>query len=79
MTKRQKICKDPEYIGIRRFNFRMSNLLKRYPEECPDHVIAAALDIPVEEVQKEYDRIVLKMRSYMGVKTEVATQTQPLQ
>ncbi len=62
------VSHDPDYIDIRRFGFSVTKLMERYGEDgCPDHVIAAALMIPEEEVEAQYQRVIQKMRDHIGV------------
>lgn len=60
---------DPDYIASKRFDYSLNKLLERYPDGCPDRIIATALMIDEEEVEILYQNIVLKLRSIMGVET----------
>jgi hypothetical protein len=61
------ITEDPSFIAIKRFGYDIAKLEERYPDGCPDHVIAAALLIKEEDVQTHYDAVVEKLRGLMGV------------
>lgn len=61
------VHEDPEFVAIRRFGYSMANLMERYPEGCPDHVIAQALLITEMEVSGAYQGLVLKLRGLMSV------------
>jgi hypothetical protein len=56
-----------DWINLKRFNNSLKDLLVRYPDGCPDHVLAAALNIDETEVDILYTQIVLKLRAFMGV------------
>lgn len=56
---------DPDYISLRRFNNSLAKLEERYPDGCPDHIIAAALSTSEEDIIARYNRIVKDMRADM--------------
>jgi hypothetical protein len=60
---RQMILEDPDFISLKRFDFSIKNLLKRYPESAPPHVAAQALLLTEEEFETEYTRVVEKLKS----------------
>jgi hypothetical protein len=53
----------PDYIAIKRYNNSIAALEKRYPEGAPTHVIARALEIPEEEVEIRYQKIISVLRA----------------
>lgn len=53
---------DPDFINIKRFDYSLSNLLKRYPEGVPDRIIAAALQMTEDEIQSLYTTVLDKLR-----------------
>ena len=61
---------DPDYIALKRFDYSIKKLLQRYPEGCPDRIIANALLIPEEDVEDIYMSTVQKLRDIMGVVDE---------
>lgn len=63
-----RIKDDPDYIGLKRFNYSLAELLERYPDGCPNKVIAHALMISEEEVEALYNEAIKKLRDLMGVK-----------
>lgn len=64
---RDKIRNDPSFINAKRFDFKIGNLEEKFPDGCPDHVIADVLMIPAESIESEMAAIVEKMRTSMGV------------
>jgi hypothetical protein len=56
---------DPNYIAMRRYGNDINRLMKRYPNGAPDHIIATALLLEEDEVNRVYDMIVAKMRTIM--------------
>ena len=65
----EKIHKDENFINLKRFDYSLNQLLKRYPDGAPNKVIALALDIPEEEVENIYKKIIENLREKM-VKNE---------
>lgn len=53
---------DPDFINIKRFDYSLNNLLKRYPEGVPDRIIAAALQMTEDEIQSLYTTVLDKLR-----------------
>lgn len=66
MSDQNKIMEDPDYIDIKRFDFSLKKLLERYPDGCPNRIIAKALDISEEEVEAKYEEIVQKLRTLIN-------------
>jgi hypothetical protein len=62
-----KIQEDPNFVYLKRFEHSIDRLEVRYPDGCPDHVIAQALLITEDDVVSQYNAIVLKLRRLMGV------------
>jgi len=65
---RSRIDGDPDFVNLKRFDYSLAKLLERYPEGCPDRVIAHALLVSEEEVEELYDIAVERLRELMGVK-----------
>lgn len=64
---KKRVAEDPDFIALKRFDFSMKKLLERYPEGCPDKVIAQALCIAEVEVEELYQKAVIQLRMIMGV------------
>ncbi len=58
---------DPNYVASKRFDYSLTKLLERYPDGCPDRVIASALMMTEEEVESRYQMIVRRLRRHMRV------------
>lgn len=58
---------DPNYIASKRYSYSLSKLLERYPDGCPDRIIATVLQLSEEEVEQRYQKIILKLRKSMKV------------
>ena len=65
---RQRVETDPDYINLKRFDFSLRKLLVRYPDGCPDHIIAQALILNESEVETTYNNVVIRLRTLMGVR-----------
>ncbi len=63
---KQKIIADPDFIALKRFDYSIKNLLKRYPDAAPDHVAAQALLLTEEEFETEYTKVVEKLKSLVA-------------
>jgi hypothetical protein len=57
---------NPDYIYLKRYGNSMQRLIKRYPDGCPAHIIASALDITEEQVEERYQEVVTKLQDRMG-------------
>lgn len=65
--QKKLVAEDPDYVAMKRFENSLEKLLERYPDGCPDKVIAQALMVSEEEVEEMYQKAVLKLRMVMGV------------
>jgi hypothetical protein len=65
---KRRILEEDEFVFSKRHNYSMTELENRYPEGCPDNVIASVLLMTEEEVVEAYQQLVLRYRSLMGVK-----------
>lgn len=61
---------EPDFVNLKRFKFSLRKLEERYPDGCPDHIIAAALNLTEEDVQTHHNRIVQALRAKMGVQDD---------
>lgn len=64
---RKRLAADEDFVNLKRFDFSIREVAKRYPEGAPDRLIAQALGIPEDEVEERYQRIVLQLRTLMKV------------
>jgi hypothetical protein len=64
---KKMVQEQPDYIALRRFNHSLAKLLKRYPDGCPNHVIAAALAMTEEEVERTYKGVIEKLKKELTV------------
>lgn len=67
---RSKLLTDPHFVNSKRFNYDIENVLNRYPDGCPEHVIASLLQIELDDISEIYEEIVLKLRKEMGIETD---------
>lgn len=59
----ERVCADPDFIALKRFDYSLKSLLKRYPDGVPsDRLISQALMITEDELEEVYQGIVLKLR-----------------
>jgi|WetSurMetagenome_2_1015567.scaffolds.fasta_scaffold44533_4 hypothetical protein len=56
----------PDFVATKRYGNSLAALKKRYPEECPTHIIAQALEIPEEQVEMRYQQVVANLKALMG-------------
>lgn len=64
---RVRLVDDEDYICLKRFEYSLSRLLERYPEGCPDRIVAQALLMTEDQVQEMYQSVVVKLRQVMNV------------
>lgn len=67
LETQKMLTDDPDFVSLKRFDFSLKKVMDRYPEGCPDHVIASALLVSEEEVPILYEQVVTKLRNLMGV------------
>jgi hypothetical protein len=58
---------DPDYIASKRYGYSLALLLQRYPEGCPDRIIATVLQMSEQEVEIVYKKIIQKLQTLMKV------------
>lgn len=58
---------DENFVYSKRFDYSIEKLEERYPDGCPDRVIAAVLMITEDDVEEYYQRIVRSLQGHMGV------------
>ena len=63
---KNKIKEDEDFVYVKRFDYSLSKLLERYPEGCPNRVIAQALMVTEDDVDAMYNDIVAKLRGRIG-------------
>jgi hypothetical protein len=56
-----------DFINMKRLGNSLDRLLKKYPEGCPDHVIAVALEMTEKQVTERYLAIISCLRQQMSV------------
>lgn len=64
---RQKIDVEPDFIALKRYSYSLERLMERYPEGCPDHVIAQALLVTEDDVEAIYQKIVTRLQALLRV------------
>jgi hypothetical protein len=64
---RLRLASDEDYICLKRFEFSLARLLERYPEGCPDRIVAQALLMTEDQVREMYENVVVKLRQLMNV------------
>jgi|WetSurMetagenome_2_1015567.scaffolds.fasta_scaffold1018889_2 hypothetical protein len=64
---KEKILHEEDFVAIKRYNNSLTKLLERYPNGCPEHIVAQALEITDKEVEENYQRIIACIRSNIGV------------
>jgi hypothetical protein len=63
----RRVAEERDFVHLRRFDYSLTKLMERYPDGCPDDVIAAALMIPEHEVEMLYQASIVKLRALMRV------------
>lgn len=57
----------PNFVISKRYLNRLDWVVERYPDGCPDHVIAACLDLSEAELEQKYQQIIACLKREMGV------------
>lgn len=63
--QREKAFTDPGYINSRKYKYSLEKFKDKNEKGIPDKVIAYFLCMSIEEVTKEYEDIVNKIRQFM--------------
>jgi len=66
-----KIREDEDFIALKRFDYSVEEILKRYPEGVPDRLISQGLAVPEEQLQPWYEQVVAKLRAIMKVDVDL--------
>lgn len=64
---RKKVHTLPDFVNSKRYDHSLQKLEERYPDGAPNKVIANVLMIEEEEVEPEFEKVVVKLRDKMGV------------
>lgn len=62
-----EIARNPDFVNSKRFEFSILKVEQKFPDGCPDHMVADLLDMTPEELEGEWDVIVRTLRGRMGV------------
>jgi hypothetical protein len=62
-----KLQTDADYIVLKRYDYSLTKLLERYPQGCPDHIIADGLGLTESQLDILYQQIVISLQDYIGV------------
>jgi hypothetical protein len=63
----RRIHEDRDFVNLKRFNYSVNEVVKRYPDGAPNRLIAQALMITEDDVEAMWPAIVAKLRGKMGV------------
>ena len=56
-----------DFILLRRYNYSLQKLVDKYPDGCPDHIIATALGVDEAAVKERFAKIIACLRDRIGV------------
>lgn len=60
-----------DFVFLKRFEYSLAAVLERYPDGCPDRIVAAALLLTEDDVEELYQRTIIKLRNIMGVRSDL--------
>lgn len=60
------LASDEDFIVLRRFDYSLTQLLRRYPDGVPDAVAAQALGLSEVDLAAAYEGVVVQLRESMG-------------
>ena len=63
-----KIVRDEDYVNLKRFGYSLKELMKRYPDGCPNNIIASALMMTESELENVWQGIVHQLREQIHIK-----------
>lgn len=58
---------DSDYINVRRYKNSLKVVELRYPNGCPDHIVAACLNMSEEQINEKYLGIILLIKKELGI------------
>ena len=61
-----RINNDPEFVYLKRMDYSLTRAIERFPEGAPDRTVASALMITVEDVNRIYHDIVMRLRAKLA-------------
>lgn len=61
------LSNEEDFILLRRYNYSLQKLVDKYPEGCPDHIIATALGVDEAVVKERFAKIIACLRAQMVV------------
>lgn len=61
------VLTDETYVHAKRYENNIERVCTRYPDGCPDHVIASCLLLEEEAVEPAYEAVVAKLQALMGI------------
>lgn len=56
---------EEDYIYLKKYDFSLKKLLERYPDGCPNRIIAQALLMSEDDIEELYEQIVEKLKQRM--------------
>lgn len=62
----RRVSDDEDFIALKRFGYSVASLRERYPDGCPNHIIASALLVTEEGVDQLWDSAVAHLREILG-------------
>lgn len=65
-----RIDTEDDFVNIKRLDYSLERVLQRYPDGAPQRVIAQALMISEDEVEKLYETVVQKLRNALKVEVQ---------
>jgi hypothetical protein len=65
MNEPNRIEDEEDYISSSRYDNSIKKIREKYPNGCPDHVIATVLEQTEEWVKKMYQKVISNLRKRM--------------
>jgi hypothetical protein len=57
---------DPDFVVAKRHDYSLAKLIERYPDGCPDRLIAAVLLMTEDDVAERRAQIIATLRQAVG-------------
>lgn len=67
MLQKKKTSPISPVVDVKRLNAIVERLVKRYPDGCPNHVIAQHLGVSEKEIEVKYQEIISCLQKQMRV------------
>lgn len=63
---KKRLVTDEDFVNLKRFDYSIEEVERRYPDGVPDRIIAQGLNLSDAEYEALYHDIVIQLRQELG-------------